>query len=259
MVGYIPHLQITISTPQLVGNFNMGSLKRYNKVGLRYPSTSTQKRSYFAQPPEDFEILSMNLPGTSKQGQPVDVRFRQPNGERLVSERLPLLLDWKAVVSRQVNPETTPKGRMPTDYLTANGKYYDDCRAFAILPIEKTVEPKYMSRYDGAFMKIEVYASAELFVTRYGKRVCIRGPSVNGLHCYNTGGQTYWPPTPFAPGPYLDYHPNNNVGVRTDDIPIPCPYWSRMVEGFKYPWDGEVPIPRTSRIDKAQCLFLCRE
>lgn len=185
--------------------------------------------------------------------EPVPVVVRQPVRYRTLSERLPLIHNWTAVVTNPTRAQQTRKV-MPTEYIPANSKYYDQCRQERI-PYEGLTIREVQSRYDRVNLRIEIYATGELFVTRCGQRTRIRSTSSSGHSIYNIGGQLFWPPHPFADGPQIRPHKTDWEGVRTEDIPIQSPYWARLVQDLRYPEEGEIHIPRESRIDKAKCLL----
>lgn len=172
---------------------------------------------------------------------------RQP--KRFILDRFPENHQWMGLKTFPERGDELP-GFFPTHWLTVNGNYVKEFLSLKKPHFINSVELR-MSAKDAAYVTIETKFNGEMYMTRFGQRAKIRSATGDPI---KNGGQVIWDSIPRAKGPQGEKLHTFLKGIRSQDIPLGCPYWNRLLIGLYYPDEGEVPYPRTSSIDHVPCL-----
>lgn len=194
---------------------------------------------------------------------------------RMVSERLPEIRNWRALVTNCAKP-TTPPHFFPTQFLTVTGDYLSEFRNLRCPHFGNTIDPR-ISKKDGAHVRVETVHTGEIFITRFGQRAQIRSAYTDRKDPHRTAGQRYFPKLievkedengkNVQEKAVTTAHPskkkrknknpmNPNMGIKTEDIPVRCPYWAKLVEDLVYPPTGHTTFTTNSTYDGVRVVII---
>lgn len=191
----------------------------------------------------------------------VNPTIRQPKQVVYVFERLREPLYWKALITHPPRTGLEDRRCLPTHWIPANSSYMTEFRNLRA-PNEGNTLYECLSSYDNAFVTTEVLSSGEVYITRFGQRARIRSAVADRRDSNRLGGQRYFPKLQQVEIPLSQQKPpchqrrrKKCPGYPTDEIPLECPYWAKLVRGLSYPEKGAIPYKTNSTVDKVRCLI----
>lgn len=199
------------------------------------------------------------------------VKKSKPVTKPSPSDRLPYLREWRALVTTPPRV-VTPPGYIPTQFLTATGDYLAEFRRLPCPKEGNTIRTR-ISTKDGAKVTVETIHTGEIFIRRFGQRAQIRSAYAYKRDPHNTADQRFFPklvelkgPEQALQQPKVQKQPcnkkkiknphNPEKGIKTEDIPLRCPYWAKLLDGLKYPPFGFTRFPTNSCYDGVRCLVM---
>lgn len=189
---------------------------------------------------------------------------RQPVSKKLVSNYLREIDRWRCLVTCPPRTGRETKHCIPTHWIMANGSYVKQCKNYPT-PNEGNSIFEHRSQYDGAWIQTEVRSTGAVFFTRFGQTAQIRSAVSEKGDPNGIAGQRF-----FEKLPRLEIPPKADKqkvgkkknkktsifeGYPTEEIPLRCPYWAKLVRGLEYPSHGAIPFALNSTVDGVRCLL----
>lgn len=176
-------------------------------------------------------------PGTHKAETIVVNNPIKRHPRRFIAERRNPDALWAALRCNPIRGNEQ-SGFFPTQWLKVNGDYFARVRNLRKPNFWITILDQ-MNDRNGAFLRLELPTTGELFCVRFGQRAQIRSSTAETEDRHCLGGQKGFLDVPRSAGP----QGKKKAGVL-----------HHLMAGLIYPEEGAIPYRRTSHIDNAKCL-----